>query len=377
MSNIKINYHDLNKIVPCPETYEKVKECLTAAFNLKPEDLEGLSLTYKDGEGDFVSVTGEEDYKIFKAFSEKASPMAKLLINLKTEEKAEGKEEPKKGRKMLKAGKLGKMLQPGTAEYEKFKEKIKIKKEIKSKMKAMKEKMFSHMYQKAESDINKKFGIKEEKPEDKKEGEKPAEKVDRNVHIGVICDGCKMNPIGKSYFYLFYLVGTRYKCGVCPNFDFCENCEKEKGEQHGHFFYKLRFNDSIDLRKKEKKKMRKEMMKNMMMRHMPFYWGMNPMYYQHMMPMGRHNQHGMAGNVHRGMGGAYMSQAPMMGMYPGMGEMPKEGETKKPDQTQVPGMHHHGQIPYEEYPEFNEEDLGNEEEYEGNEDKKKLNEIKY
>ena len=37
-----------------------------------------------------------------------------------------------------------------------------------------------------------------------------------------ICDGCSMNPI----------VGPRYKCQVCLDFDFCSNCYKTKPHQH-------------------------------------------------------------------------------------------------------------------------------------------------
>ena len=54
----------------------------------------------------------------------------------------------------------------------------------------------------------------------------PKKKV---VHEGYICDGCEMNPI----------VGCRYKCGVCPDFDYCEECEKKFSKQHGHPFVKI------------------------------------------------------------------------------------------------------------------------------------------
>lgn len=37
------------------------------------------------------------------------------------------------------------------------------------------------------------------------------------VHENVICDGCGMRP----------LVGFRYKCLTCPDYDLCENCEKK------------------------------------------------------------------------------------------------------------------------------------------------------
>ena len=54
----------------------------------------------------------------------------------------------------------------------------------------------------------------------------PAEKL---IHFGVTCDGCGTFPI----------VGCRYKCAVCDDFDFCEECEKKKGEEHNHPFLKI------------------------------------------------------------------------------------------------------------------------------------------
>ena len=54
------------------------------------------------------------------------------------------------------------------------------------------------------------------------------EKKEQVVHEKYICDGCKMSPI----------VGIRYKCAVCPNFDFCEKCEAKMGESHNHPFVK-------------------------------------------------------------------------------------------------------------------------------------------
>lgn len=44
------------------------------------------------------------------------------------------------------------------------------------------------------------------------------------VHDHVTCDGCGQYP----------LVGVRYKCTVCPNFDYCEHCMTRN--DHGHNF---------------------------------------------------------------------------------------------------------------------------------------------
>lgn len=48
------------------------------------------------------------------------------------------------------------------------------------------------------------------------------------VHNKIACDGCSTTPIR----------GIRYKCSVCPDFDFCEKCEAERS--HGHPFLKIR-----------------------------------------------------------------------------------------------------------------------------------------
>ena len=61
----------------------------------------------------------------------------------------------------------------------------------------------------------------------KKEPKKEEPKIEKEIHFAVICEGCKMSP----------LVGKRYKCKGCHNFDFCEKCYEEKKSKHGHEFY--------------------------------------------------------------------------------------------------------------------------------------------
>ena len=59
----------------------------------------------------------------------------------------------------------------------------------------------------------------------------------KDIHLGVICDGCGMNPIQ----------GIRYKCSVCNNFDYCEKCEETI--PHDHAFIKLAHPKSIKMLK--------------------------------------------------------------------------------------------------------------------------------
>lgn len=50
------------------------------------------------------------------------------------------------------------------------------------------------------------------------------------IHYRVSCDICSMFPI----------VGIRYKCSVCPNFDLCEKCEEQHWKKHNHPMIKYR-----------------------------------------------------------------------------------------------------------------------------------------
>ena len=49
------------------------------------------------------------------------------------------------------------------------------------------------------------------------------------VHKNISCDGCGMKPI----------IGFRYKCKECKNFDFCQSCFDTKKEEHKHEFEKI------------------------------------------------------------------------------------------------------------------------------------------
>ena len=50
----------------------------------------------------------------------------------------------------------------------------------------------------------------------------------KKVHKGVYCSQCKEN-----------VVGTRYKCIVCQDFNYCEKCEAQFKDEHGHPMLKI------------------------------------------------------------------------------------------------------------------------------------------
>ena len=84
----------------------------------------------------------------------------------------------------------------------------------------------SEKYKNCMVDIN----LMKKKVEDiKLRAPRPNQNNNKKVHIGYACDGCGVNPI----------VGNRYKCAVCSNFDFCEECEEKNKDSHLHPFIKI------------------------------------------------------------------------------------------------------------------------------------------
>jgi len=57
-----------------------------------------------------------------------------------------------------------------------------------------------------------------------------AEYVKQRIHQGICCDICQRSPI----------VGFRYKCSVCPDFDLCELCEGKNNHDPNHPMKKIK-----------------------------------------------------------------------------------------------------------------------------------------
>jgi len=64
--------------------------------------------------------------------------------------------------------------------------------------------------------------------DNKTEQQIPKLEENTSIHRHVRCDGCNVDPI----------VGIRYKCYACHNFDYCEKCEAT--QEHDHPFIKFK-----------------------------------------------------------------------------------------------------------------------------------------
>jgi next-to-BRCA1 protein 1 len=62
-----------------------------------------------------------------------------------------------------------------------------------------------------------------------------------NRHYGIYCDG----PLCKDKESLSYIEGIRYKCAVCHDTDFCQNCEAHPSNRHNHTHPLIKFKTPV------------------------------------------------------------------------------------------------------------------------------------
>ena len=65
----------------------------------------------------------------------------------------------------------------------------------------------------------------------------------KTVHHGIKCFDCFREPI----------IGYRYKCSICYNYNLCEKCEEKNGmtRRHPHYFIKIRDEEKNKVIKEE------------------------------------------------------------------------------------------------------------------------------
>ncbi|KAJ6783965.1 hypothetical protein PWT90_05664 [Aphanocladium album] len=62
------------------------------------------------------------------------------------------------------------------------------------------------------------------------------------MHMGICCDG----PLCKSSGgWPAYIKGTRYKCAICPDLDFCANCEASPANEHNKTHPLIKFKTPV------------------------------------------------------------------------------------------------------------------------------------
>ncbi len=246
-SNISLNFFGEQVSINVPTDLSSLRKEIADKFMFSPSDAAEIVLSYMKDLGKKIIKT-EQDFTTF--ISNKIgkidldiSPNSKLFLKNFDTLKKESEEAQKELDERLK--KKEEMKKEKEAKLNEKREKIKIiekklKKLLKQKkalkIQIIKEKKTLETEEKENDEkikqLKEKLGIKEEKKNCEKNkkkklklrGKKKENK--KEIHSLVSCDGCHMNP----------LIGRRYKCETCPNFDFCEACYKKEKEKHGHQF---------------------------------------------------------------------------------------------------------------------------------------------
>lgn len=253
MSSLILSFFNEEVPIILPKSLPDLFSQISKSFLLSLEDSKELILTYKDINSKNIEIKDENDYKIFLD-----KKISKIILDINQESeiyKNELKEQEKivkNQKKLNNLIKLEKVLEK--TEKEEMKEMNNLINKYGCNANALiKNVHYIHnskhsQKQKVRNKINQLLntmgipGRKEEispKLKDKPKIAKKEEKTrDKNVvHCDYICDGCEASPI----------IGIRYKCGVCKDFDYCEKCEKIFGEKHGHPFLKIRNPDEAPL----------------------------------------------------------------------------------------------------------------------------------
>lgn len=225
------------------KTWEEFKKRVSAEFLLPETDVSELNFRYKDSDGDEISIKNASDYDILiksgdiilikVEVSEKSQlyqeEKRKMSIASQIKNTVDKLEIPQKVEKVK--GIIGNCIQ-GAIDFFKTKPKVDsnsdktLKKEVKKP-----KKIISKIVKKV---VKKK--IVSRKPQaPKTENKEIKENKEMNKtsvaeHKEIICDGCEKCPI----------VGIRYRCTVCDDFDYCEDCEKKFALEHGHPMLKIR-----------------------------------------------------------------------------------------------------------------------------------------
>lgn len=286
--SITLNFYDEIKNINFVNSFGELKNQIANLYFLDPVDVSELVFKYTDDENDIVTITTDDDFDLAlkqnKALTVilEISETSRLFNTQLGLEKRKSKEETQDHKAELlkkeieeKQKELQKVLEEEkTKEAEKArlqqeieaknKMEIKLKAEQELRQKALEEEARIKLEKANKEEESRKFNEEKEKRiliEEivRAEVEKKLEVLKKDLieqsvkssvatiedlfntnlnypkeevvtHYRVTCDGCGVSPI----------TGTRYKCTVCPNFDYCEACENSNSVSHQHAFIKIR-----------------------------------------------------------------------------------------------------------------------------------------
>ncbi len=208
----ELDFYNEKVIITLPNSFMEFKLNIAEKFLIELDDVNELLFSSEN-----LKLTNEEEYQKLLSLKKRISIKIEISENSKmyqNEKKNIIEEKMDNMKKIWNNLEIGKKVEDITNQFkEKFQNLVKFTEEKKE--------------DKNEENKNEK---KEVNKEEKKEEKKDDKKEELIIHHHVKCDGCKKSPIQ----------GIRYKCTICENFDYCEECEKKYALQHGHPLLKIR-----------------------------------------------------------------------------------------------------------------------------------------
>jgi len=251
MSKLILSFFEEEVYINTPSSLSDLFNKISSSFLLSSEDTKELIITYNDINSKTVNIENENDYKIFLE-----KKISKINLDISQNSRIYKKELEEQEEIEMNKKKLDKLIKLESEIEKSEKDKIKEMNGLINKFGYGANALIKNIHsihngkniqkQKIRKEIcmlQKKLGLPEKyeevhpmnlraKPKLKKEEKiiKKKEEKKNVIHANYICDGCDADPI----------VGIRYKCAICPDFDYCEKCEKTMGLSHGHPLLKIR-----------------------------------------------------------------------------------------------------------------------------------------
>ena len=198
----ELNFYDEKVIITLPSSFMEFKLNIAEKFLIELDDVNELLISSEN-----LKITNEEEYQQLLSLKKRISIKIEISENSKiyqNEKKNMLEEKMDNIKKKWNNLEIGKKFEDITNQFkEKFQNLVKL------------------------NEVKKDDKKEEKKDKEEKKNEKKEELI---THYRVKCDGCKKFPIE----------GIRYKCTICKNFDYCEECEKKYALEHGHPLLKIR-----------------------------------------------------------------------------------------------------------------------------------------
>ncbi|OMJ82411.1 hypothetical protein SteCoe_16885 [Stentor coeruleus] len=225
--------NELRKISKSPETLSELRSIISSLFSR-----ENLQITYQDDEGDFISVTTDAELKDL-INKNKGKPSLKLTLKEKSEDSIYDRIQSLR-QSIIQNICTDNVSNPevvlvdsnsSVQSFDSITEKPQPIVEtpiVEKKQEVKEEEKVPSVEVKNKKDQKKPKAKKEPKTKKPKISPKalPKAKTQDNfepvVHQNIICDECNVGPI----------IGIRYKCTVCHDFDLCQSCEDTSNHMH-------------------------------------------------------------------------------------------------------------------------------------------------